>query len=87
MRLHYVIVEVEAEGGGTKQLPVLFSHAWTDEQVKASVLAIVPNPKVVAEGSVLFVNNRVQCEGAGTAFGGGSRGRHDEILIESAEHL
>lgn len=87
MRLLYVIVETETEQG-TKQLPMCFSHAWTNDQIKAAVLAAAPDCKIVAEGQCNYFQNMISCEGfQPSAFNKISRGRHDEILLESAEHL
>lgn len=87
MRLRYVIVDLPADQGG-KQLPMCFSHAWSNDQIKAAVQAAAPECKVVAEGQVNYFQNMISCEGfQPSAFGKISRGRHDEILLESAEHL
>lgn len=89
MRLRYVIVQQPTEDEENKQLPVLFSHGWSDLQIKAAVEAISPSPNVVSEGQARFISNTiVSCEGNPTSvFGGKCRGRHDEILLESAEYL
>lgn len=89
MRLRYLIIQVQTEQEGEKQLPVLFSHGWSDEQIKAAVEAISPSPVVVSEGQARFISNTiVSCEGYPTSlFRGKCRGRHDEILLESAEYL
>jgi hypothetical protein len=90
MRLRYVVVEIEGpQGIGTKQLPMCFSHAFDNEQIRAAVLAVVPEDKVVGEGQALFVRNDIVAveKYQPSVFGKLCRGRHDEILLESSEHL
>lgn len=86
MLFRYVVVEQFVDEQ-TKQLPILFAHAWSDEQIRAGVEAMAPGAKVLANGVAKFITNIVTCEGLGTAFPKGSRGRIDEILIASAAHL
>jgi hypothetical protein len=92
MKMRYVIVEVVRENGDVVQLPILFSHAFSNEQATqfvsaATSLAKVPTGKPISAGTVELWDRRVACSGFDETFGVGSRGRHDEILIESAEHL
>lgn len=92
MKMRYVIVETVRENDETVQLPILFSPSFTNEQAllfvnAAASFAKVPTGKPIAAGVVELWERRVACSGFDETFGVGSRGRHDEILIESAEHL
>lgn len=90
MRLRYVVVEVDGpQGIGAKQMPICFSHGFTNEQIRAAVLAVVDESKVVAEGQALFVRDDIVAveKVEAFAFTQVCRGRHDEILLQSAEHL
>lgn len=91
MRLRYVVVEVDGpQEIGAKQMPLCFSHGFTNEQIRAAVLAVVAENKVVAEGQAFFVRDNIVAveKVESSAFTQAvCRGRHDEILLESAEHL
>lgn len=81
--MRYVVLQIK-----DKEYPVCFSATIPDDAVIGMVNGAAGSEgKVIAAGTVQFHTGAVTCEGFDNQFNVGSRGRHDEIIIQSADFL